>query len=97
MAAPAAATLQLEKRSDGLALLWLDAPNRQHNVLNPQALRELDDAFESVATDPGNPAPCHCEPKTVELRRRRGHSRVRQGDRAGRRDGPVRRRPASFR
>ncbi len=52
MSAPAAATLQLEKRSDGLALLWLDAPNRPHNVLNPQALTELDDAFEVVATDP---------------------------------------------
>jgi 3-hydroxyacyl-CoA dehydrogenase / enoyl-CoA hydratase / 3-hydroxybutyryl-CoA epimerase len=53
MAAPAATTLQLEKQPDGLACLWLDTPNRPHNTLDRRTLTELDDAFETVATDPG--------------------------------------------
>ena len=53
MAAPAATALQLEKQADGLACLWLDTPNRPHNTLDRRTLTELDDAFETVATDPG--------------------------------------------
>jgi 3-hydroxyacyl-CoA dehydrogenase/enoyl-CoA hydratase/3-hydroxybutyryl-CoA epimerase len=44
-------TIELERRSDGVAFLWLDMIDRPLNVLNRQMMSELDRALDAVASD----------------------------------------------
>jgi 3-hydroxyacyl-CoA dehydrogenase/enoyl-CoA hydratase/3-hydroxybutyryl-CoA epimerase len=43
--------LRMERRSDGVAVLWFDVPNRPLNVFSRQVLADLDRALDAVAAD----------------------------------------------
>jgi 3-hydroxyacyl-CoA dehydrogenase/enoyl-CoA hydratase/3-hydroxybutyryl-CoA epimerase len=44
--------LELEKRQNGMVILWLDLPDRPVNVLNRRLLSELEGAFQEIAENP---------------------------------------------
>src|SRR5436190_22443531 len=41
--------LKLEKRQNGMVVLWLDLPDRPVNVLNRGLISELNGAFQEIA------------------------------------------------
>jgi 3-hydroxyacyl-CoA dehydrogenase/enoyl-CoA hydratase/3-hydroxybutyryl-CoA epimerase len=43
--------LRTERRPDGVAVLWLDVPNRPLNVFSRQVLADLDGALDAVAAE----------------------------------------------
>jgi 3-hydroxyacyl-CoA dehydrogenase/enoyl-CoA hydratase/3-hydroxybutyryl-CoA epimerase len=53
MATATSRTLQLERREDGLALLWFDDPDRSLNVFSTAVLNELGAMLDQAAADAG--------------------------------------------
>jgi 3-hydroxyacyl-CoA dehydrogenase/enoyl-CoA hydratase/3-hydroxybutyryl-CoA epimerase len=44
--------LEMEKRQNGMVILWLDLPDRPFNVLNRRLLSELERAFQEIGENP---------------------------------------------
>jgi 3-hydroxyacyl-CoA dehydrogenase/enoyl-CoA hydratase/3-hydroxybutyryl-CoA epimerase len=45
-------SLSVEMRKGGIALLWLDVPDRPFNVLNPKVIGDLEQTFDRLGKDP---------------------------------------------
>jgi 3-hydroxyacyl-CoA dehydrogenase/enoyl-CoA hydratase/3-hydroxybutyryl-CoA epimerase len=62
-----AANLQVDLQDDGTAVLWLDVPDRPHNVFNPQVLSDLERAVDWIAEGGVSSPSTHHPPRATQL------------------------------